>query len=229
MAVPLIIRQVGHSTTAWPSPGVTAAATPQFVSPAPALLSRNEALRVWAQGPMKIRVDHYYSWFDWDEKKSDRAIWIQLRASLTNQTGSTIDVSGATERLVLVMDTEPQVPDGDASTTVLPGLNDGESLYSLGSLESVTFTYDDIEHEITWNGKELKAGSTFTSKRVNGNGAAYEFPLSASKVLEDGAGIPPRNLHVLGIGWLDETGAVQGFTPVSAWKQPNSADAFLKP
>jgi hypothetical protein len=230
MAVPVIVHQSHESATPLPSPVVTTSSPSPSPSPPPTLLTRSEALRAWATGPVKVRVDHYYSWFDWEEKKSDRDAWIYLRASLTNGTGSTIDLSSATERLVLVMDTEPKVPDGDASIAELPGLHDDEPLYGLGLLESVTFTYDGVDHEITWAGGDLEPDATFTSKRVNGNGAAYEFPPSAIKVVdEDDLDIPPGKLHVLGVAWLDGTGEVQGFTPVSAWKKPNSADAFLKP
>ncbi len=207
-------------------PGSPPPAAPNYV--APARFSRGDALRTWAAGPVKIRVDRYYSWFDWDEKKSDRETWIQLRASLTNRTGSTMDLSNATERLVLVMDTRPKVPDGDATVVVLPGLDDGESLYGLGFLQSVTFTLGSVEHEITWSGQDLKPGATFTSKRVNGNGATYEFPASSVKA-DDDVTVAPAKLHVLGIAWLDDSAAVAGFTPVSAWRRPNSAEAFLKP
>ncbi|MEU4242400.1 hypothetical protein [Actinoplanes sp. NPDC026619] len=230
VAVPLVIQSIHAGPTPAPAPSASSAPAPTVApSPSPALLDRKEALAAWAAGPVKIRVDHYLSYLDRAEKRSDDYTWVHLRTSVTNKTSDPLDLTSAEQNLVLVMDTEPKLVDGDATSFQMDGLVATQPLFGAGFSDGCAITSDDgTEHDITWTGKSVAAGSTFTSKHVNGNGITYWFPPISSKATDD-VTVAPGKLHILGIGWRDAYGEMQGFTPVSAWKGPNSQKAFLSP
>jgi hypothetical protein len=211
LAIPLIDRR---------SPAVPAAPPP---APSPAVFGRTEAASAWAAGPVKLQVDNFYSVYDWEPAEADREIAVYLRVSVTNETGAILDLSNAFTTVVLVMTTKPKRRLIDTPVHQVPGLADREPLFSLGSKNCCTVTYSDV----LWTGEELAPGETFTSDDPAENGLAFKFAAMPTKNTKDFA-IAPEKAQVLGVGWRDETGRMLGFTPVSAWTEPNKLEAFAQ-
>jgi hypothetical protein len=146
-----------------------------------------------------------------------------VRVSVSNQSSTAVDLSTATDNLVLVLDSQAS---DDAQP--LPGTTPNLHLYSLGGSDS-SVTVGTKEHVIAWKGGVLQPQQSFTSNRPDRNGFDYQFPpLKPRPKTDVDLDIAPKKLHVLGLGWLNDDGGVDGFTPVSAWKGPNNIDSFLR-
>ncbi|WP_433796352.1 hypothetical protein [Actinoplanes sp. CA-252034] len=233
MAVPLIVGQTHRDTTPTsassdmisPAPPSPPSPSP---SPSPVSLGRKEAMAQWAAGPVKMRVDHYNSWVYWPEKGDDEepASWAQLRISLTNRGDAGLVLSDATGRLLLVTNAEPEVPSALVTVVELPGLNAGQELYGVPFQDLLTFTYGGEKQDVAWKGEQVDPGATFTADSPDGNGVSYELTPPTADPGDD-QDVTPASLHIVGVAWVDETGEVQGFTPVSAWTGPNTTDSFL--
>jgi hypothetical protein len=214
---------------------VRAQVTPS-VSPAGQTL--REYLLRWANGPVRISVDHYNAWVQRPAAATSPArggapgsTYVDLRVSIRNEGDGHIDLSAAPESLVLIVNSRfPDSADHDEVRDV-PEIPATYHAYALGFDNAdghPDVIYKGTTYKIHWTGTGLDVGDEFAEDSPRKNGIGYEIPAPSERRATENNAVPLTAAHVLGVAWLDGSGRVRGYREVKDWAGPNSFDSFLK-
>jgi hypothetical protein len=194
-------------------------------------LSLSEYVAKWRAGPVKLTVEHYNAWVVRKNSK-DVKDWTEfdMRFSVRNETTGPLDLAEAPASLVLVRNAvypaDSTFTDNQRSIAEVPA---DWNLYGVGFDNVPDYvSVGDKKYDIFWTGSTLKVADEFTSASTAGNGISYQMPAPARALKGEVDAVAPSAVNVIGAAWLGTDGLIQGFTPTSEWKGPNSIDSFIE-